>query len=308
MDTPAPARRLTRYLGRIALIAVLLLAAFIGWRLARRDLPTAAEPLPAARPVTSSSPVAAPGDCAPPAFTAAAANNAAGIDTLAWSPFRNRPETGWRTYAPRIAAEIASDCPYDSAGFAEALSRYQAAHRLPADGRLTPETFERMRIAWDLQRPFQRAARLGCPPAPDPATLQAAAPAELYGGKPALADPGALAAYRRMAADARAAGVASDPTLLTIFSAFRDPAADAERCARQGGCGGPARAVCSAHRTGTALDLNLGHAPGARPDSTEDANRLWMSQTPLYRWLVRNAARYGFVNYAFEPWHWEWAG
>ena len=24
--------------------------------------------------------------------------------------------------------------------------------------------------------------------------------------------------------------------------------------------------------------------------------------------LVKNAARFGFVNYVFEPWHWEWVG
>jgi LAS superfamily LD-carboxypeptidase LdcB len=27
-----------------------------------------------------------------------------------------------------------------------------------------------------------------------------------------------------------------------------------------------------------------------------------------FRWLVANAYRHGFVNYAFEPWHWEWTG
>jgi LAS superfamily LD-carboxypeptidase LdcB len=43
-------------------------------------------------------------------------------------------------------------------------------------------------------------------------------------------------------------------------------------------------------------------------DSTADANRLAMSKTPAYRWLVLNAPRYGFLNYAFEPWHWEWVG
>jgi LAS superfamily LD-carboxypeptidase LdcB len=24
--------------------------------------------------------------------------------------------------------------------------------------------------------------------------------------------------------------------------------------------------------------------------------------------MVTNADKYGFVNYAFEPWHWEWVG
>ena len=41
-----------------------------------------------------------------PAFEAAAARNAADLDGLTWTPY-GPPETGWRTYAPRIAVEIA---------------------------------------------------------------------------------------------------------------------------------------------------------------------------------------------------------
>jgi D-alanyl-D-alanine carboxypeptidase len=33
-----------------------------------------------------------------------------------------------------------------------------------------------------------------------------------------------------------------------------------------------------------------------------------MARSPLYRWMVVNAGRFGFVNYAYEPWHWEWTG
>jgi LAS superfamily LD-carboxypeptidase LdcB len=33
-----------------------------------------------------------------------------------------------------------------------------------------------------------------------------------------------------------------------------------------------------------------------------------MTTTPTYQWLVAHAHRYGFVNYPFEPWHWEWTG
>jgi LAS superfamily LD-carboxypeptidase LdcB len=33
-----------------------------------------------------------------------------------------------------------------------------------------------------------------------------------------------------------------------------------------------------------------------------------MTRQPTYRWLVRNAGRFGFVPYVFEPWHWEWVG
>jgi LAS superfamily LD-carboxypeptidase LdcB len=33
-----------------------------------------------------------------------------------------------------------------------------------------------------------------------------------------------------------------------------------------------------------------------------------MAQTAEYRWLVANAANYGFLPYSYEPWHWEWTG
>ena len=69
---------------------------------------------------------------------------------------------------------------------------------------------------------------------------------------------------------------------------------------------GVRRAACSAHRTGLALDLVL---DGVRPvDSTAQDDRLRLSRSPAYRWLLSNARRFGFVNYPFEPWHWEWTG
>ena len=67
------------------------------------------------------------------------------------------------------------------------------------------------------------------------------------------------------------------------------------------------RATCSPHRTGYAVDLYLGQAPGYGPDSTADASRLHLSRTAAYRWLTANAGRFGFHNYPFEPWHWEWS-
>jgi LAS superfamily LD-carboxypeptidase LdcB len=69
---------------------------------------------------------------------------------------------------------------------------------------------------------------------------------------------------------------------------------------------GITRAQCSPHRTGLALDLVVGAAPGFTVDSSADPNRLHMSQTPAYLWMVKNAGRFGFVNYVFEPWHWEY--
>lgn len=244
-----------------------------------------------------------------PAFASAAARNAADIDALVWTPF-GRPETGWRLYAPHIAVEIGSTCGYDSPGFANALAGWQKAHGKPATGVMDPDTFDAMKVRWHLKRPFVILSRAGgCPPAPPPGALSAARPDEVYGAKPIELRADALAAYRRMVSDARAQdpAIARDRQSLLIFSGFRSPLENELRCFVQGGCDNVSRAPCSAHRTGLAFDIVVGSAPGGRVDSTENLNRLAQTQTPAYRWLVRNAHRYGFVNYVFEPWHWEWS-
>lgn len=239
---------------------------------------------------------------------AAAAANAASLSTLAWSPF-GKPEIGWEMYAPRIAAEIGATCGPASNGFAAALARWQGAHGLPKTGVFEPAVFGPMLARWHLARPFVRVNREGmCPGAPPETTLALAEPEESYGGKAIRLRPGALEAYRRMAAEARAAGVLPRPESLTIFSGFRAPDADAQRCARDNNCQGLVRTICSAHRTGLALDVVIDAAPGFGPDNSADANRLAMARSPLYRWMVVNAGRFGFVNYVYEPWHWEWTG
>jgi hypothetical protein len=238
---------------------------------------------------------------------AAAAANAASLWALQWSPF-GRAETGWAIYEPLIANDIGSACPAASPGFAAALARWQAANALVPTGVLDPATFPRLRVLWQSRRPFVQTSRRACPASPDEASLATAAPAESYGGKRVLLRPGALNAYRRMIAAARAQHIAAAGGLLTIFSGYRSPSSDAARCVREGNCQGVTRATCSAHRTGLAMDLFLGSAPGHPPDSSDDVNRLAISRSPAYRWLVRNGRRFGFVNYPFEPWHWEWTG
>jgi hypothetical protein len=62
-------------------------------------------------------------------------------------------------------------------------------------------------------------------------------------------------------------------------------------------------AVNSPHFTGRALDIYV----GGEPTITKDFNRAAQVKTPAYRWLVKNAARFGFYPYFYEPWHWEYA-
>jgi hypothetical protein len=238
----------------------------------------------------------------------AAAANAFTLSTLPWSPF-GKLEIGWEIYAPRIAAEIGTTCAPDTDGFASALARWQGTHGVQQSGVLSQATFGAMLTGWHLARPFVRVNREGvCPGAPPEANLALAGPKESYGGKAIRLRPGALDAYRNMVAEARAAGVLPKPESLMIFSGFRAPDADAQRCARDKNCQGLTRTICSAHRTGLAMDVVIDAAPGFGPDSSADANRLVMARSPLYRWMVVNAGRFGFVNYAYEPWHWEWTG
>jgi LAS superfamily LD-carboxypeptidase LdcB len=245
----------------------------------------------------------------PVTYQNAAEQNATSLGSLALSPF-GRPEVGWEIYGPRIATEIGTGCAPATPGFAYALARWKASHGLPGEA-LDAATFEAMKTEWQAARPFVAIRKSGaCPEAPDLTELVAAAPEESDGGKILLLRPDVLAAYRRMIAAARAEvpEAAADPERLTLFSAFRSPADDAARCEAEANCNGLVRAACSAHRTGEAIDLFLGSAPGFDVDAADDANRLWISRTETYHWLVAKARRYGFVNYVFEPWHWEWVG
>lgn len=240
---------------------------------------------------------------------AAAATNAHSLTALVWSPL-GRYETGWETYEPLIAQEIGTGCPATSPGFAADLAKWQSQHARAASGVLDPATFTIMKQIWQARRPFVALSRLACPAPPDESRLALARPDESYGGKEIRLLPDALAAYRKMVVAARASLLAADQDhqLLTIFSGYRSPSYDAARCAKEKNCQGLVRATCSAHRTGLAIDLNLGNAPGFAPDSSDDSNRLYLSRSPVYRWLVYNGWRFGFVNYVFEPWHWEWSG
>lgn len=247
-------------------------------------------------------------NCAEARYAHAAFENASSLNALNWAPFR-RPERGWNIYAELIRAEIGTRCPPTTPGFASALARWQKGRGLQATGQVDEATFTFMKGVWQEARPFVRRSE-GCPEPPNEMFLAHGRPGEGYGGKEVQLLPGAFAAYRRMVADARRENreIARDPRYLQIFSGYRSPAHDAERCARENNCNGIERAMCSPHRTGRAMDLYVGQAPGYGPDSSADHNRLVMSKSPAYRWLVANAHRYGFVPYAFEPWHWEWIG
>ena len=246
--------------------------------------------------------------CRVEGWSVAAEANAVSLPSLEWAPF-GRPEIGWAVYAPLIQREIETACDPGSTGFASRLAAWQGAHALNPTGVMTEPDFLVLKAGLQDLRDFVRVTAQGvCPETAD--VIAAARAEEGYGGKTVWARPAVLAAYRRLVAAARAQSpqIAEDARNLTIFSGYRSPTLDGLRCAAEGNCNGIVRARCSAHRTGLALDLYVGQAEGYGPDASADPSRLFLTRTATYRWLLANAGRFGFVNYPFEPWHWEWTG
>ena len=235
--------------------------------------------------------------------------NAEAAYGMEWSPF-GATEWGWQAYLPLIQKELHTACGPGTPIFASQLAGFQQTHGLAPTGVLDAAAFQVFRGLWQERRPFVMARVGGLCPEPPPINQLGylVAEEEHADRLTRLLRRDVLDAYRRLVAAARAEvpEVATNPELLQIFSGFRDPEADAARCAQQGNCDGLRRAVCSPHRTGTAVDLYVGQAPGLGVDSTTPASREYMASTATYRWLVANAGRFGFVPYVYEPWHWEY--
>ncbi|MGV3578751.1 D-alanyl-D-alanine carboxypeptidase family protein [Brevundimonas sp.] len=237
--------------------------------------------------------------------------NAISLYSLEWAPF-GANEVGWGTYLPLLQQELGTDCEAGTSDFAAALAGFQIRYGLPGTGVFDRATFDVLKGVVQERRPFVMArVRDECPEPPPLRDLGYLEVQEEHADRlTRLLRRDVLDAYRRMVAAARyeVPEIRNDPELLQIFSGFRDPEADAARCAAERNCDGLRRAVCSPHRTGTAVDLYVGQLLGMGVDSTRPESRQHMSQGATYRWLVKNAGRFGFVPYIYEPWHWEWVG
>jgi D-alanyl-D-alanine carboxypeptidase len=144
---------------------------------------------------------------------------------------------------------------------------------------------------------------------PEPAGLVIAAIGD--DGREHRLTPAAAAAWR-----ARSATALADGVTLKIVSAFRGIERQAEivRAKRERGLSIDAILEVSAppgyseHHTGRAIDVTTDGVPPLE---------LEFERTAAFRWLLANAARYGFQlsypagnpnGYAYEPWHWCYAG
>jgi zinc D-Ala-D-Ala carboxypeptidase len=246
-------------------------------------------------------------------FREAARRNALLSRDLDWV-FGGRQQRGWALYVPLISQLIGHDREGDAAAddFASSLARWQEGAGLRPSGVLDDGTLARMVSTWQGARLKQRDY-------PTPDQLVVAPASEFYDpARPAelrQVEREAYAAYKRMLAAAAAdkslglkltpAGeLAPEEKFLKIVSSFRSREYQARLRRQSPHSGRAGLAVNSPHFTGRALDLYV----GGEPVETKDANRALQVQTPAYKWLVKNAARFGFRPYYYEPWHWEYVG
>ena len=241
----------------------------------------------------------------------AARENARLRDELEWQ-FGGKPQRGWYLYVPLIHKLIKTTRDPTSVDFAEALARWQKSSGLAANGVLDAKTLYSMISKW-------QAARLKDRSSPPPDQLLTGPAADFY--DPSRADElrqverQTYAAYKRMV-DAAAAersldlarashgGLAGNERYLKIVSAFRSRAYQDELRRKSPQSGRAGLATNSPHFTGRALDLYV----GGDPVETKDSNRAVQVQSRVYQWLVKNADRFGFRPYFYEPWHWEYVG
>jgi LAS superfamily LD-carboxypeptidase LdcB len=96
--------------------------------------------------------------------------------------------------------------------------------------------------------------------------------------------------------------LAPDEKFLKIISSYRSREYQEKLRRESPNSGTAGLAVNSPHFTGRALDVYV----GGDPVDTRDSNRAIQVETRVYRWLVKNAERFGFRPYCYEPWHWEY--
>jgi hypothetical protein len=238
----------------------------------------------------------------------AARRNALLSRELAWK-FGGRQQQGWYIYTPLIERLVNTKRDSASTQFAKAVAAWQEKSALRPSGVLDEETLYAMIKTWQDARLKDRTV------APPDQLLTAPLP-DFYDPTRAeelrQVERRTYAAYKRMVAAAvadRSLGLghtrgelASNEKYLKIISAFRSREYQEKLRRESPNSGSAGLAVNSPHFTGRALDLYV----GGEPVDTGDSNRALQVETRVYQWLVRNAERFGFRPYCYEPWHWEY--
>jgi len=242
-------------------------------------------------------------------FAEASAQNALLHNDLAWT-FGSKQQHGWYLYDSLIGQTFRIGFDSSSSGFAGAIADWQKQKNLGATGVLDENSWMALVAQWQANRLKDKT-----PATPDQLLMAPAAEWLFPEREPEnrMVEKNTYAAYRQMVAAAIA-----DPSLKLAHTSANDLAPTEkffklvsgyrsreyqEKLRRESpGAGTAGLAMNSPHFTGRALDLYV----GGDPVDTRDSNRAIQVNTPAYKWLVRNAERFGFRPYFYEPWHWEY--
>jgi uncharacterized protein YcbK (DUF882 family) len=243
------------------------------------------------------------------ALNLAATRNALLRSDLNWI-FGGKQQKGWYLYQPLIKKLLETNKDSGTEAFAAALSKWQKKSGLASTGVLDEESLYAMVSRWQGARLKERTVatpeQLITAPASD--FYDPTRPEELR-----QVERNTYLAYKRMISAAvsdKSLGLAIDgegklassEKYLKIVSAFRSREYQEQLRRQSPNAGRAGLAINSPHFTGRALDLYV----GGQPVETKDSNRAIQIQTRVYQWLVRNAERFGFRPYYYEPWHWEY--
>ncbi|MGI8494161.1 MAG: D-alanyl-D-alanine carboxypeptidase family protein [Pyrinomonadaceae bacterium] len=228
-------------------------------------------------------------------------------NSLGWT-FGGKSQRGWYLYVSLIQQTIGTETAADSPEFARAVAVWQQRNGLVPTGTIDEETLYEMIKFW-------QARRLNSSEYPTDDKLLTAPIFDFYDPTRSIEllkiERETYAAYKKML---RAAAkdlnlrlmpmgeLAPDENFLRIVSAFRSREYQTKLRRAEPGSGRAGLAVNSPHFTGHAIDIYV----GGEPVTTKDFNRAIQVQTPAYKWLVKNAAKFGFYPYFYEPWHWEY--
>lgn len=240
------------------------------------------------------------------AFSKAALSNSNLKSSLKWT-FGKKAQTGWYLYVPLIQHTIKTENAPESSEFAFALSVWQKENRLAPSGVLDEDTLMALIKFWQSRRiPKLYEA--------DEKLLFNAPIADFFDSTRERnllnVERETYEAYKKMiAAAAKDLGLKIEngnltgaDKILTIISAHRSRAYQEQLRKNEPNAGRAQLAFTSPHFTGRALDIYV----GGEPVTTKDANRAIQIETEAYKWLVKNAEKFGFYNYFYEPWHWEY--
>ncbi len=242
-------------------------------------------------------------------FAEAAAQNSLLRNELIWE-FGRKGQRGWHLYDLLIGMTLNISHAASTGDFASAIAGWQQQKGLSANGVLDENSWMALVMQWQANRLKDKT-----PATPD--QLLTAPTSDFY-------DPSRLDELRQVerntyaAYKAMLAAAIADPTLklahtsptelaptekfFKIISSFRSREYQEKLRRESPNAGSAGLALNSPHFTGRALDIYV----GGDPVDTKDANRAIQVNTPAYKWLVKNAERFGFRPYFYEPWHWEY--